>query len=159
MPSARKALAAQSWERSERRRLIKLLSAGWLPPSVSSSRGFPRSRGRASGAKLGHITSDGSSPPFVLHSRLWAAARRGCPPLRWRDLPADCPQERSHLAGNRSHDDWKLLACGAEPTVTGAKADLRLPGDVAHGLRQAFEPGSQGIANSAPDSDRSRRPR
>ena len=49
-PSARKALAAQSWERSERRRLIKLLSAGWLPPSVSSSRGFPRSRGRASGA-------------------------------------------------------------------------------------------------------------
>jgi hypothetical protein len=41
-PSARKASAAQSWERSERRRLIKLLSAGWLPPSVSTSRGFPR---------------------------------------------------------------------------------------------------------------------
>jgi hypothetical protein len=40
-PSVREAVAAQSWERSERRRLIKLLSAGWLPPSVSSSRGFP----------------------------------------------------------------------------------------------------------------------
>jgi hypothetical protein len=33
-----------------RRRLIRLLSAGWVPPSVSSSRGFPRSRGRASGS-------------------------------------------------------------------------------------------------------------
>ena len=42
-------MAAQGWEWSERRRLIRLLSAGWLPPSVSSSRGFPRSRGRASG--------------------------------------------------------------------------------------------------------------
>jgi len=31
--------AAWSW----RQRLIRLLSAGWVPPSVSSSRGFPRS--------------------------------------------------------------------------------------------------------------------
>jgi hypothetical protein len=33
----KKSLAAQSWEQSERRRLIRLLSAGWLPPSVSSA--------------------------------------------------------------------------------------------------------------------------
>jgi hypothetical protein len=48
-PPVRDAVAAQSWEWSERRRLIRLLSAGWLPSSVSSSRGFPLSRGRASG--------------------------------------------------------------------------------------------------------------
>jgi hypothetical protein len=33
---------------AERRRSIKLLAAGWLPHSVLPSRGFPRSRGRAS---------------------------------------------------------------------------------------------------------------
>ena len=37
--AGKKGMAAQSWERSLRRRLIRLLSAGWLPPSVSSSRG------------------------------------------------------------------------------------------------------------------------
>jgi hypothetical protein len=35
---------------AQRRRSIKLLFAGWLPPSVLSSRGFPRSRRRASGS-------------------------------------------------------------------------------------------------------------
>ena len=35
-PAARKAMAAQNWEPNERRRLIKLLSAGWLSPAVSS---------------------------------------------------------------------------------------------------------------------------
>ena len=49
-PSVGRAVPAHSRERSERRRLIKLLSVGCLPPSISSSPGFPRSRGRASGA-------------------------------------------------------------------------------------------------------------
>jgi hypothetical protein len=35
--------AMQGRESSLRRRLIKLLSAGWLPPSVFTSQGFPRS--------------------------------------------------------------------------------------------------------------------
>lgn len=39
---------------ASRRRLIRLLSAGWLPPSVLSSRGFPLSRGRASGSARPH---------------------------------------------------------------------------------------------------------
>ena len=96
----------------------------------------------------------------MLHSRLCAAERRrGRPGLRWRDLPPDGPQECSHFAGNRSHDDRKLLACRVEPAIMGAKADLRLPGDVAHGLRQSFEPGSQGARSLASDSDRSRLPR
>jgi hypothetical protein len=74
---------------SERRRSIGLLSAGWLPLSVSSSRGFPRSRGRASNAGPGHITSDGSSPPFRaplpdLRSGKIASLRGG-------DLPSDGP--------------------------------------------------------------------
>jgi len=35
--------AAQGRRWSLRRRLIRLLSAGWVPPSVLSSRGFPLS--------------------------------------------------------------------------------------------------------------------
>ncbi len=51
-------------------------------------------------------------------------------------------------AGDRSHDDRRLLARGAEAAIAGAQTDLRLPGDVTHGLGQPFEPGSQGIADS-----------
>jgi len=42
---------------TERRRLIRLLSAGWLPPSVPSSRGFPWSRGRASTSGLAKMST------------------------------------------------------------------------------------------------------
>src|ERR1700692_1104023 len=94
------------------------------------------------------MTSDGSSPPFVLHSRLCAAEGRDRPPLRRCDLPSDSPQERGPLASNRSHAARKFLACRAEAAITGAQTDLRLPGDVAHGLRQPFQPGSQGVADS-----------
>ena len=135
----------QSRERSLRRRWIRLLSAGWLPPSVSTSRGFPRSRGRASGARLGHITSDGSSPPFVLRSRVCAAGEG--PPLRGRDFPSDGPQESGHFAGDRGDDDGRLLARGAEAAIAGSQTDLRFPRDVAHRLRQPFQPGSQGLAD------------
>ena len=43
----------------------------------------------------------------MLHSRLCAAEGRDRPPLSRRDLPSDGPQERGHLASNRSHDDRK----------------------------------------------------
>ena len=52
-------MAAQGWEWSERRRLIRLLSAGWLLPSVSSSRGFPRPRGRASDGSRATLLATG----------------------------------------------------------------------------------------------------
>ncbi len=133
-------------KRSERRRLIKLLSAGWLPPSVSSSLGYPRSRGRASGAKPGHITKRREFPTFVLRSRVCAAGERGRS-LRGRYLPSDRPQESRHLAGDRGHNDGRLLARGAEATIAGAQTDLRFPGDVAHRLGQPFEPRSQGLAD------------
>ena len=74
----------------------------------------------------------------MLRSRVCAAG--GESRLRGRDLRSDGPQESGHLAGDRSHDDGKLLAYGAEAAVTGAKTDLRLPGDVADGLGQPFEP-------------------
>ena len=69
-----KAMAAQSWERSERRRLIKLLSAGWVPPSVSSSRGFPLSKGRASGANPATLLATGV--PHLLGSTPGSAQRQ-----------------------------------------------------------------------------------
>jgi hypothetical protein len=122
------------------------LIRGLVTAFRSSSRGFPRSRGRASGAKSGHKSSDGSSPPFALRSRVCAAGERGRS-LRGRDLPSDRPQESGHLAGNRSHDDGRLLAHGAEAAIASAQTDLRLPGDVAHRLRQPFEPRPQGLAD------------
>jgi hypothetical protein len=42
-----------------RRRLIKLLSAGWIPPSVFRLGASPVSRERASDGKSGHITTPG----------------------------------------------------------------------------------------------------
>jgi hypothetical protein len=58
----------------------------------------------------------------------------------WLDL------QRLHH-NHRSHDDRQLLPRGAEATTAGAQTDLRLPGDVAHRLRQPFQPGSQGLAD------------
>ena len=54
----------------------------------------------------------------------------------WRDLAADRPQERRHLAGDGSDDDGPLLAGCIEPTITAAQPDLGLPGDVADRLWQ-----------------------
>ena len=59
----------------------------------------------------------------------------------------DGPQERRHFAGDRRHDDGQLLARGAEPAVAGAKADLRFPGDIADGLRQSLQSGSQSLGD------------
>jgi len=70
-----RSLTAQSWERSERRRLIKLLSAGWLPPSVFSSRGFPRSRGRVSG--VSSATSLATGVPHLSCSAPGSGQRDG----------------------------------------------------------------------------------
>src|SRR6516162_9597653 len=46
-----------------------------------------------------------------------------------RDVLRDGPQKRRHLAGNCGNDLRTLFAGGGEPTVTGAQANLRLPGD------------------------------
>lgn len=54
MTPVRKMRAAQGRGWSWRRRLLRLLSADWVPPSVPTSRGFPRSRGRASGMARPH---------------------------------------------------------------------------------------------------------
>jgi hypothetical protein len=89
--------AAQGWGWSETRRLIRLLSAGWVP-SVSSSRGFPQSRGRASD-RARHITS---SPPRLHPQR--SAAGVTTAPLHGRHLAADRPQEGCHFAGDCRHD-------------------------------------------------------
>ena len=51
---------------AQRRRLIELLSAGWVPPCVFWSRGFPRSRGRASGGGLGFVESS-RRPWWIAH--------------------------------------------------------------------------------------------
>jgi len=49
-----------------------------------------------------------------------------------RDVLRDRPQKRRHLAGNCGNNQWTLFADGGEPTVTGAQASLRLPGDFAN---------------------------
>ena len=76
------------------------------------------------GREPSHITSDGSCLHFGLRPPLWAAARRDRPALRWRDLTPDSPYERGHLMGDFGHDDGELLACRAEPPITGARTDL-----------------------------------
>ena len=57
-----------------------------------------------------------------------------------RDVLRDRPQKRRHLAGNCGNDQRTLFADGGEPTVTGAQANLRLPGDCANRFRQPLEP-------------------
>jgi hypothetical protein len=64
------------------------------------------------------------------------------------DVAADGPQEGGHLAGDRGDDDWGLLADGAEPTIAGAQADLRLPGDVANRVGQPL-----GVSPNPPVSE------
>ena len=49
-----------------------------------------------------------------------------------RDVLRDRPQKRRHLAGNCGNDQRTLFTDGGEPTVTGAQASLRLPGDFAN---------------------------
>src|ERR1700690_2686318 len=94
-PPVRDAIAAQSWEWSERRRLISLLSAGWLPPSVSTSRGFPRSRGRASGQGPATYLATGvphlRAPLAVLRSEIGSC-------LRGESFPSDRTKESGDLA-------------------------------------------------------------
>ena len=47
----------------------------------------------------------------------------------------------------QSHFETEIDTCAAQATITGAQSDLRSPGDVAHGLRQPLQPGSQGLAD------------
>src|SRR6516162_7158811 len=60
----------------------------------------------------------------------------------------DRPQKRRHLAGNCGNDQRTLFAGGGEPTVTGAQANLRLPGDCANRFGQSLEPRLQGLADA-----------
>src|SRR6516162_8063744 len=65
-----------------------------------------------------------------------------------RDVLRDRPQKRRHLAGNCGNDQRTLFADGGEPTVTGAQASLRLPGDFANRFGQPLEPRLQGLADA-----------
>ena len=65
-----------------------------------------------------------------------------------RDVLRDRPQKRRHLAGNCGNDQRTLFADGGEPTVTGAQANLRLPGDFANRFGQPLEPRLQGLADA-----------
>ena len=92
----------------------------------------------------GHITSDGSSPPWP-HPQRCAARKKG--PLHWHDLTTDGPQECCHLASNGSHHHGQLLAGSAEPTIPGTQPELGFPSDIAHRLRQSLDAGSQCFAD------------
>jgi hypothetical protein len=65
-----------------------------------------------------------------------------------RDVLRDRPQKRRHLAGNCGNDQRTLFAGGGEPTVTGAQANLCLPGNLANRFWQPLEPGLQGLADA-----------
>ena len=91
-----------------RRRLIKLLSAGWLPPSVSSSRGFPRSNdGRR--AWPGHRAVAGSSPPFS--SAPDAAQRNGSVFSPMRERPFVRSPTRKRPSRGRSPPRRPAASC------------------------------------------------
>ena len=91
-----------------RRRLIKLLSAGWLPPSVSSSRGFPRSNdGRR--AWPGHRAVAGSSPPFG--SAPDAAQRNGSVFSPMRERPFVRSPTRKRPSRGRSPPRRPAASC------------------------------------------------
>src|SRR5512134_1376242 len=53
-----------------------------------------------------------------------------------RDLMGDRPEERRHFPGDGGGDDSAPFAACDELAVATAEAQLRLPGDVAHRLRQ-----------------------
>jgi len=91
-----------------RRRLIRLLSAGWLPPSVSSSRGFPRSNdGRR--AWPGHRAVAGSSPPFS--SAPDAAQRNGSVFSLMRERPFVRSPTRKRPSRGRSPPRRPAASC------------------------------------------------
>ncbi len=53
---------------------------------------------------------------------------------RRRHCLADRPDEAAKLAGDRGDHDRRLLAAGSKLAVAITETDLRLPGDVTHGL-------------------------
>src|ERR1700722_20550017 len=101
-----------------------------------SSRGFPRSKGRASS-----LSSATGLRTGVPHRGLASdsAQQDGEPRLRGVELACDGPEEGGDFARDRGHDHWQLFAGGAEATISGAQPELGFPGDVAHGFWQVLE--------------------
>src|SRR5919106_5615554 len=66
-------------------------------------------------------------------------------PDRWSWLhhPGDRPDEAHHLTGDRRGHHYLRFAGRREAAVTVAEAQLRLPGDLADRLGQAFDPVEQ----------------
>jgi hypothetical protein len=81
----------------------------------------------------------GAALSNTFDNRMRAACGLSGPPLcsrscRGGDVPRDRPQKRRHLAGDRGNHHGEFFASGGEPAITGAQANLRLPGDRANRL-------------------------
>src|SRR6266851_4332496 len=77
----------------------------------------------------GSRMSYGSSAPPL--NRIMLVFRSTC---RHRDMLGDGPNKARQFAGDRSSDDIGRLAGAGKPAITGAQAQLRLPGDLADRL-------------------------
>jgi hypothetical protein len=133
---------AQAWGRSLRRRLIGLLSADWLPSSVSSFRGFPRSSGRRWAAVCwAAARPHGSSAPWLRPP----CAAGGCE-VRFTLVR---PRGRSPIGRLRSRafTTGRFMPALLSRRQCETQPDLRFPGDVANGFGQVFEQSLERLAD------------
>ena len=130
---------------STTRRLITLLSVGWLPPYVHPS---------------GACLILGTRIPFGLFTLSRVTPHRGCvssdgcenlvalwlhqqPSLCLRchsNLLSNGPHKGTQFPGNGYHHLVRVFASGDQASIAFAQSDLRLPADVLDGFRLLFEP-------------------
>src|SRR5918997_3876449 len=159
------------------RRLIKLLSADWLPHHPAFVVGSPRSKRRASAVARpsvhrGYpIAPERPRPPsrIVVVLPVCALLSRNVERVRsaYRhrlDPAGDVPDEPGQLARDRGRHLGQRLAGSAHPAIALAKPDLCLPADGTDRFRQAFAallvpvllPGLVPVAPAGFDQDRAR---
>ncbi len=129
---------AHGRRQGQRRRLIKLSCAGWLPHDRGFVLGLPRSRSERRRCRLitGHEDSP-RRPASCPGHQIWSSSvLSGDRPELY--LPSDRPQEADHLACNGSGDDHLGFAGRRRAAIAGAQPDLGFPGDIADSLRQAL---------------------
>jgi hypothetical protein len=116
-------------EAGQRRRLIKLSCAGWIPQDRGFVSGLPRSKGERRPWAAHNRREDSQPRPASRFRHRNVVAPLAC--CRNLHLACDRPNEPHHLPRDRRDDDDLLLSGYDQPAISSAKPNLCFPGDVS----------------------------